>query len=135
MSAMETLRLYVVTEQESGEDDCVALWDTSGAAAMRRAWELWQFDGEVDPSVLEAEEVAAPPEPPADDGPHEERRMAVWRALGMQFEGDDRCDCCGLAEMDEQWPLCCEDGRSCPDCGPCDACRERRSADASVVGA
>lgn len=127
---MSTLRLFSVRGTVEWEPGSVLVWAPSEGEARMVAGSC-EFDEGQDLAVSEVETDVRPER----STPHVEGRMSVLRDFWFHCEGDDECDVCGLAVMDGQWPLCCEEGRSCPDCGPCDACRERRSADGSVGGA
>jgi hypothetical protein len=49
------------------------------------------------------------------------RNDAWLREHGFAGEEDARCDCCDLATMDGQWPLC-EVCNRCDECGHADDC-------------
>lgn len=48
---------------------------------------------------------------------------AVLRQMHWGCEDDMRCEACGLAEMNGDWPVC-DDCGQCPDCGHDDECSE-----------
>jgi len=42
--------------------------------------------------------------------------VAILRDLGWECDGDQRCTCCGLAELDGQFPVC-DECDQCSECG------------------
>lgn len=49
------------------------------------------------------------------------RDIKVLRLAGIRFEYDESCDACGLATMNDEYPVCIECGY-CTDCGHDDGC-------------
>ena len=47
--------------------------------------------------------------------------IGILREFDFQLEGDMRCECCGLAEMDGKYPVCPE-CVMCEECGHEDGC-------------
>ena len=132
---MSELKAYWCTPKDWDESSDVVFAESRGQAisfALAR--------GEVC-NGCEFTEIRATRNPAADKYANDQRqlrRTSVWREIGGCSDiNDSRCNTCGLATMDGEWPVC-DDCHNCTDCaGPlteqpgvvfiCDECMECNS--------
>lgn len=126
------LKLYSVAEWdydpvlfEGCEGWCDAVWARSEAEAIE--WARENYGGECYGEVPEINVLSVWSGESADmvavSSGHRETRPAVLRQAGWQEEGDQRCECCDLAEYGD-WPVC-QTCYCCPECREpdCEKCR------------
>jgi hypothetical protein len=125
-----TLKPYhVYTDDSGGRSELVRselVWARSPASAIAVAWAGPTFRGSDDLQAT-VKPVIDGTQPDAADA-HRERRDHVLRDYGWGYVDDDRCGCCGLAEMGGAFPVCPECDQ-CSDCGhdeecSCSSCEE-----------
>jgi hypothetical protein len=118
---MADLKPYLVLTYEP-EDGSELVWAFDEASAIQAARKSsYLFTDLEEEEILVEPEKLIPGTEPTSTEPHVEQRVAIERRYGFSHEGDDHCECCGLASFDGQFPVCLECER-CADCGHTEEC-------------
>ena len=130
-----TLTLYTCADTDGSDPEdgfCRLIWAETPEQAKEIYLDEWidEYSMAFDEPEIRIDTVSwlGDPFAPSEQSPHVERRRTAERSAGYSCPSDARCDCCDLAEMDGNFPVCSECGL-CESCakeeGDCEACGEQ----------